>query len=196
METGQIIYYVAILTLVGMAVVSRAKFHGWSKTAQMAAVWIVIIAMLIAMATYWDDLKNSKFMANLIPGNAIENEDGSMSFMRADGGHFFVNTEVNGETIKFLLDTGATNISFSKEDAKKIGVNPDDLVYSRRVYTANGESKAAPFRIKTMKVGSLILTDLQAHVGAGEMNDSLLGMTFLNKMKSYKVEGSRLTIYP
>lgn len=194
METGQIIFYTLLLALVGSAVLARPQ--NWGANAKMAAIWLVIILLVVGAATYWEDIANSKFAANLVPGHAIENEDGSVSFMKADDGHFHVDAIVNGKNIEFLLDTGASSISLTKSDAEKIGIDNNNLVYNKIYNTANGQVRGASVRLDSLEVGDILLRSVPASINDGEMDGSLLGMSFLNEMRSYKVEGNKLTIYP
>jgi aspartyl protease family protein len=109
-------------------------------------------------------------------------------------GHFTVDASVNGQTLTFLVDTGASSIYLTPQDAAALGWTPPRLTYSERYYTAAGEVRAAPVTLRSLRIGQLELFDLPASVGEQESSMSLLGMTFLKRFDSYQVRGDRLIL--
>jgi len=109
-------------------------------------------------------------------------------------GHFMVDAAVNGQTITFLVDTGASSIYLTPQDAARLGWTPARLTYSERYSTASGEVRAAPVTLRTLRIGQLELYDLPASVGEQQSSTSLLGMTFLKRLDSYQVRGNRLIL--
>lgn len=109
-------------------------------------------------------------------------------------GHFIVDAAVNGKTITFLVDTGASAIYLTPEDAKRLGWPPQRLTFSERYGSAAGEVRAAPVTLRSLRVGQLELFDLPASVGEQPSEISLLGMTFLKRLDSYQVRGDRLIL--
>jgi aspartyl protease family protein len=104
-------------------------------------------------------------------------------------GHFFVKAEINGRTVKVLVDTGASAVALSYEDAKAIGLRPGSLDYDIPVSTANGIAKAAGVSLDKVEIDGVRVSDVQGLVmPEGVMRGSLLGMSFLGKLKSFKVE--------
>ena len=109
-------------------------------------------------------------------------------------GHFTVDATVNGQTLTFLVDTGASSIYLTPRDAARLGWTPPRLTYSERYSTAAGEVRAAPVTLRSLRIGELELYDLPASVGEQESSMSLLGMTFLKRFDSYQVRGDRLIL--
>lgn len=109
-------------------------------------------------------------------------------------GHFTVDASVNGQTLTFLVDTGASSIYLTPRDAARLGWTPPRLTYSERYNTAAGEVRAAPVTLRSLRIGQLELYDLPASVGEQESSMSLLGMTFLKRFDSYQVRGDRLIL--
>lgn len=109
-------------------------------------------------------------------------------------GHFTVDASVNGQTLTFLVDTGASSIYLTPQDAARLGWTPPRLTYSERYHTAAGEVRAAPVTLRSLRIGELELYDLPASVGEEESSMSLLGMTFLKRFDSYQVRGDRLIL--
>jgi aspartyl protease family protein len=104
-------------------------------------------------------------------------------------GHFIVKAEINGRNVKVMVDTGASAVALSYEDAKDIGLHPGNLDYNIPVSTANGMVKAAGVNLDKVEIDGVRVSDVQGLVMPdGAMRGSLLGMSFLSKLKSFKVE--------
>jgi clan AA aspartic protease (TIGR02281 family) len=109
-------------------------------------------------------------------------------------GHFLVEAVVNGEPIDFMVDTGATHVVLTLEDARKLGFTPNRLRFTQQFSTANGTVGAAPVELREVRIGQLRLFDLDAWVNGGPLGISLLGMSFLRSLDSYEVAGDRLIL--
>lgn len=109
-------------------------------------------------------------------------------------GHFTVDASVDGQMLTFLVDTGASSIYLTPQDAARLGWTPPRLTYSERYHTAAGEVRAAPVTLRSLRIGELELYDLPASVGEAQSSMSLLGMTFLKRFDSYQVRGDRLIL--
>jgi aspartyl protease family protein len=109
-------------------------------------------------------------------------------------GHFVVEAMVDGVPIRFLVDTGASDIVLSMNDALDIGLRPTDLRFTRRFETANGVVRGAPVILRELRLGQLQLFDLEASVNEAPLEISLLGMRFLNELRGYEVADGRLIL--
>jgi aspartyl protease family protein len=109
-------------------------------------------------------------------------------------GHFMVDATVNGEPLRFMVDTGASSIYLTPEDAERLGWPPQRLTFSERYGTAAGEVRAAPVTLRSLRIGQLELYDLPASVGEQSSGISLLGMSFLKRLESYQVRGDTLIL--
>lgn len=104
-------------------------------------------------------------------------------------GHFFVTAEINGRDVKVLVDTGASAVALSYEDAQNIGLHPGNLDFNIPVSTANGVTRAASVTLDKIEVDGVRVSDVQGMVlPEGVMRGSLLGMSFLGKLQSFRVE--------
>jgi aspartyl protease family protein len=104
-------------------------------------------------------------------------------------GHYFVTAEINGRSTKVLVDTGASAVALSYEDAQNIGLHPNNLDFNIPVSTANGVAKAASVTLDKIEIDGVRVSDVQGMVmPEGAMNGSLLGMSFLSKLSSFRVE--------
>jgi aspartyl protease family protein len=110
-------------------------------------------------------------------------------------GHFTARTQVNGESISMIVDTGASTIVLRPEDAAKAGIDLKGLSYTVPVITANGRTNAARVRLNTVAIGPLDRQKVDALVAQpGTLTESLLGMSFLSRLRSYEFSGDFLTL--
>ncbi|MGN7770613.1 TIGR02281 family clan AA aspartic protease [Phyllobacterium sp. 22552] len=172
-----------------------------SHSLRNLAVWIVIILTLVTGYQYRYELQDvgHRITAGLIPGSPISTRDGdglvSVTLAKAENGHFEVRGQVNGETVPFMIDTGASSIVLSADDARRAGIDPDKLNYSTPVMTANGLANAANITIDSIKIGDIERRNMRAMVTQdGRMDGSLLGMNFLNTLSVFSVRGDRLVL--
>ncbi len=131
------------------------------------------------------------FLANL----GKKEEPRSISFDPASNGHYYIPALMNGRTVSFIADTGATSIFLTQEDARKIGLNVDNLNYNKVYNTANGQVKAAETIIPAFKVGPIELSNVPISVSSVASGQSLLGMAFFHQLSSYDVKNNTLTLY-
>ena len=113
--------------------------------------------------------------------------------MTADGqGHFFTTGSINGTSVRFLVDTGATMISLGPTDARRIGLDPGRGVKAL-TNTANGQSVVTKVKLDTVRIGDISLNNVDALIHATELPVALLGMSFLNRMEMQQ-DGSTMTL--
>ena len=112
-----------------------------------------------------------------------------------DRGHFFVDADINGRSIKVLVDTGASAVALSYEDAQKAGLRPNTLDFDVPVSTANGSVNAARAKLDRVEIDTVRVDNVDALVlPTGALNGTLLGMSFLSKLDSFKSEDGVLTL--
>jgi len=108
-------------------------------------------------------------------------------------GHVIVDAVVNGASMRLLVDTGASLVTLTPADARAAGITPGELVFNHRVSTANGSTRMAPVTLREVRIGQLSIYDVSAAV-LENLNISLLGMSFLARLKSYEMRDGKLTI--
>lgn len=110
-------------------------------------------------------------------------------------GHFVTTAAINGRDIEVLVDTGATVVALSYEDAKDAGLHPGSLTFDIPVSTANGTARAARVSIGRISIDGLEVEDVEGMVlQEGALNGTLLGMSFLNRLSSFRVEDGVLRL--
>ena len=194
------INFVYLITLLGFLSASLIV-HLRNKpitTLKHLSIWAFIICILILLYSYRHEFNNIKnrFLGELLPNHPTLNQDGSISIRISQDGHYHANIYINDQEINFMIDTGASDIVLSKKDAEKIGITTSNLKYSKIYNTANGTSYGAPILLSQIKIGNFILTNIPASVNSGKMENSLLGMDFLKRLREYNVKESILTLYP
>lgn len=119
-----------------------------------------------------------------------------MLVLPEDGrGHFIAEPLVNGTRLRMLVDTGASFVALSAEDAGRAGVFPNAADFRLSISTANGTIQAAPVKLREIRVGSIVLRDVEAAVlPAGRLKESLLGMSFLRRLSSFQIADGSLVL--
>jgi aspartyl protease family protein len=198
LETGDfasLVYKIALLIFIGGAVL--ALFRERIAEAFQAAIFWVVIGLLLAVGyTYRYDLRDigDRVLSELMPGRALS-RGGTVEIARGNRGEFQIVVEINGARTSTVYDTGASAVVLTQEAAKAAGLPLDFLNYSIAVETANGRTRAAPVTLDRIKVGGIEERAVPALIAQpGQLRMSLLGMSFLNRLKSSEVRGDRLVL--
>ncbi len=109
-------------------------------------------------------------------------------------GHYYVDAEINGEAVRFLVDTGASMVALSPDDAERIGFRPGPAEFTGRANTANGIARVAPVMIDEIEIGDITVRNVPGAVMDTAMRNSLLGMSFLTRLSGYEVRENRLIL--
>ncbi len=117
----------------------------------------------------------------------------SLVFHADPQGHVLVDAFVNDAPVRFLVDTGATMVVLTLKDAAAAGLSRGDLVFTMRTSTANGVARAAPIKLREMRIDQLQVDDVQAAV-VENLNISLLGQSFLTRIDGYEMRDGVLTL--
>jgi aspartyl protease family protein len=116
--------------------------------------------------------------------------------LKADArGHFIADAEIEGTTLRVIVDTGASTVALSYEDADRAGLRPFALDYDVPVATANGVTQAARITLRRVEVDGVTVWDVDGLVlPEGAMHGTLLGMSYLSRLRSFKVEDGVLSL--
>ncbi|EGF91257.1 clan AA aspartic protease, TIGR02281 family [Asticcacaulis biprosthecium C19] len=115
---------------------------------------------------------------------------------KAKDGHFWANASVNSTAVRFLVDTGASQVVLTPSDAQRLGFTPNNLVYDRKVITANGPSFAAMVELKSVGVGTSTVRNVEALVVREGLHTSLLGMSYLGRLSRFEATRTSLILHP
>ncbi|WP_140984070.1 TIGR02281 family clan AA aspartic protease [Asticcacaulis tiandongensis] len=121
---------------------------------------------------------------------------GITAIPKATDGHFWAEARVNQTVVRFLVDTGASVVALTPEDARRLGVDPSRLTYDRDVTTAMGKTKAAHVMIDSMGIGQSRMQNVEALVIRDGLSTSLLGMSYLGRLRRFEATPSSLILHP
>jgi len=198
-DFASLTYKIALLVFVGaMALVLFRERFAQALTA--ALLWVVLALILVIGYSYRFELRDvaDRVMAELVPGHAIT-RGRTVEIARTSAGDFDVMAQINGARVAMVLDTGASSVVLTRDDAKAAGLPLEVLAYTANIDTANGRTRAAPVRLDHIAIGGLVERSVEALVAQpGQLKTSLLGMSFLNRLQSWEVRGDRLLLrgYP
>lgn len=194
-DYAHLVYLALLGALVGAGIFSVRGRLG--PTMKSLAIWAMIFIGLSAAWTYQDDLMRigSTITGGLIPGRPVDNGNGTIALIRDDTGHFSARGEINGNAVNFLVDTGASSVVLTYEDAQRLGFQPETLAFTTITRTANGEGRAARLRLDEIAVGSIRRYRIEALIAEpGALDGNLLGMSFLSTLSAFSFSGNRLTM--
>jgi len=126
-----------------------------------------------------------------VPMNASH---GEIVIARSPDGHFYTDALVNGSTVRFMIDTGATSIALMRSDADRIGLGAPDEAFTATAMGAGGAIAVRPITLDRVAVGSLEATGVDGAVVRQGLGVSLLGQSWLSRLRSVKIEGDRMTL--
>ena len=189
----------AILLLVigaGVILAFRSNVGGALKA---MVVWALAFVVLIGLYSFRGELREigDRMLAELIPGHVITvaGDGTQVRVLQADDAHFHVDAVVNGKSVSFLVDTGASLVALDRGTAEGLGIDVASLGFTTRVMTANGPARAAPVKLAYVKIGDIVRENVQAAVMDRDGDGlSLLGMSFLGTLSSFDFRGERLTL--
>lgn len=187
-DIGNLAYLAILLTASVFWFVTSGR-QNLGKTTQHMAVWGLIFLGTIAVIGLWDDIR-----ATVLPTQAVFDDAGRIEIPRSPDGHYRLTAQINGASLIFIVDTGASDIVLSQADARKAGFDPDALPYYGRAMTANGEVRTAPVRLSIVKVGGFEDHNVAARVNGGALDQSLLGMSYLQRYSQITIAGNKLIL--
>ena len=189
-ELPRLIY----LLVLGLAVVGWmfTEFrHSLGKTLRSAVAWILIFMGVIAAYGLWEDIRQ-----DVSPRQTVIQDGSAIEVPKGPDGHFHLRLVVNDVPVWFLVDTGASDLVLTMEDAERVGLDPDQLAFIGRAETANGTVRTAPARLDRVEIGTFEFQNIPIAVNGGEMRTSLLGMEFLQLFDRLEIERDRLRLVP
>lgn len=172
-----------------------AALSGWLLTeyrgrmgqaARTALAWGMIVVGLMAGYGLWSDIRTQIAPMQQVSAGRIE-------VPRAPDGHYYLTLEIAGATVQFMADTGATNVVLSRDDARRLGIETDRLIWLGEAETANGTVRTARVTLEDVRLGDFHDPMLTAWVNEGKMAGSLLGMDYLGRYR-IEIAGDRMIL--
>lgn len=192
-QGAELVWGIGALALVASSLVARRL--PMRQTLKMALIWVAIFAVVFLgfamrdeIAGVWERVK----LAAL--GQSHDAANGTVRIVMSDDGHFWTDATVNGTPMRFLIDSGATVTALSTEAAERHGIEVSDSGFPVRIETANGVVHARRAEIRSFAIGPIARQDMRVTVSSELGATNLLGMNFLNSLKSWRVEGRTLVL--
>tara|TARA_R110000782_G_scaffold78276_5_gene155148 strand:+ start:27841 stop:28440 length:600 start_codon:yes stop_codon:yes gene_type:complete len=195
-QSADVLWYVLASTLVISALLSR-RFSLRSAIG-MVLTWIAIFAVALVLFSYRHEfIEIASRVKTEVTGEATQRAEGqSLHIRMAPDGHYWVNGEINGMPAKFLIDSGATITAVSDNVARDAGLNIDSIGPGMMMQTANGMIEARRSSIAGLTIGPITTSDLNIIVSDRFEGVNVLGMNFLSRLKSWRVENGEMVLEP
>ena len=187
-DTGRLIYLVVLGAAVAAWFFAQNR-NNLGKATQQAMIWGLIFLGVIAGIGLWEDIRQT-----VSPGQRISADTARIELPRNVDGHYYLSARVNGAPVEFVVDTGASDIVLTLQDAEAAGIDLNALNFFETALTANGEVKIAPVRLDEIAIGAIRDRGIRAVVNGGEMDTSLLGMAYLQRFRSFEISGGKLIL--
>ena len=189
---GSLYLLMAMMLVLGALINRREPF---AKMVTMFLAWIAIFGAGFVIFTFRDDLSYvAARLTTEATGSALVVAGGKeVRVPMAIDGHFWVEGDVNGLPVKFLVDSGATMTTISRADAVQARLTIDDA-HGQFVRTGNGMVRVSTARTPTLRVASIERDDVGVHVADDDL--SVLGMNFLSSLDGWSVKGRWLVMRP
>lgn len=187
-QIGNLIYLGLLAAVVGSWLFLHGR-AGLNKTLQQMAAWALIFVGVIAAYGLWSDISGT-----VMPRQMVFESEGKVELPRAPDGHYYVTLEINGAPTRFVVDTGATSIVLTRRDAERAGIDDKNLHFLTEAMTANGVVQTARVTLDEIGLGPFRDQRVPAYVNAGEMETSLLGMSYLGRFARLEITGGTMVL--
>ncbi|WP_439155289.1 retropepsin-like aspartic protease family protein [Yoonia sp.] len=190
MSTDQIMQLV-YLGLLGTAIAGAffvANRDNLGKTLQQGAIWVLIFIGVIGAYGLWEDISRD------VTNRQAIITDSQIAVPRSANGHYHLTLNINDQPVRFIVDTGASQVVLSQADAQRVGIDPASLQFFGTASTANGLVRTAPVTLGRVALGPIIDTQVPAVVNGGQMDASLLGMDYLGRFGRIEIANDQLVL--
>ncbi len=187
---------IVMMVLVGGSLLARRL--SLNETVRFAAIWVAIFGVAIVLLSFREEGKAvwTRVSSELLGTDKQMVSGDTLILKRGDDGHYWVKAYVNGREAGFLVDSGATTTGMTLSDAEAAGVDVSGFGLTVAVNTANGIVEARRTSVDKLVVGSIVTTDFPIIVAEEFGDTNVLGMNFLSRLQSWKVEGDTMTLIP
>ena len=167
------------------------------QAARNILLWVGVFGVVLLGYAYRDVFGDigSRLQSQVMPGYPVTSGPHAVTISEDESGGYQVIGSVNGGPVRFLIDTGASDIVLTGADAQRAGLDLDSLDYSHAFATANGIAHGASAMVHEIKVGGIVLKDVKVSVQREGLGVSLLGMSFLRQLKSFSFGDHKLVLH-
>lgn len=174
------------LARVGYLAIILVALGGWvlvefrqrmGQALRMGLAWGLIFVGIMAGYGLWSDIRR-----DVMPIQEVA-IDGAVEVPRSGDGHYYLTLMINGTAVPFMVDTGASGMVLSSDDAARLGIEPQSLAFRGQANTANGVVRTARVTLPLVELGPFRNEGFGAYVTEGELGQSLLGMDYLGQFR-------------
>lgn len=194
-EVMRLVYLGVLAVGLLIAGLGRLVLTGGWRAAHYVITWCAVAVGLVAAYAEQDLLQDrmAALRAQTMPTMSVATVGIEEKLDRGWDGHYRAEAEVNGRPVELMIDTGASMVVLPFEEVARLGIDPAMLDYSMPVSTANGRTTVAPIVLKEVRVGEIVVRDVNAAVAhPGRLQTGLLGMSFLDRLTETSFRGRKL----
>jgi len=190
---GDSIYYAGFAVLLA-AGVWRARGVRPMRLLRYGAIWVAIAAGLALGFAYRDEIMGApqRLAIAFNTGRPVAVGAHELVISQDPEGGYQVVGQVNGQPVRFMVDTGASETVLAPQDARRLGLDLSSLSFDRQSETANGKGLGAAYTARTIEVGPIRLSDFKMEINKAPMSSSLLGLSFLSRLDAYEFRDRKL----
>ena len=192
-DWGYAVYLTGFVLIVATSL-WRARQARPMHLLRYGAVWIALAAGVALGFAYRDEIMGIPQRLSVAFGTGRPVQVGAHELVVSQDaeGAFLIVGKVNAQPVRFMVDTGASETVLAPEDARRLGVDLSRLKFDRPSETANGKGFGAPYDASTLEVGPIRLTDFRMEINQAPMSNSLLGLSFLNRLEAFEIRDRKL----
>lgn len=187
-DIGRLIY-LGLLGSVLVVYLILANRNSLGTLARGAVLWGLIFIGVVAAYGLWETVRDE-----VAPQQVLRTGDGRVEVPRSRDGHYYITLDINGAELRFMVDTGATDMVLTMADAAAVGIDPDTLRFTGIARTANGTVRTARVRLDEVRLGDFVDRGVTAWVNEGALDTSLLGMAYLDRFARIEIARDRLIL--
>lgn len=184
------------LARVGYLAIILVALGGWvmvefrqrmGQALRMGLAWGLIFIGVMAGYGLWSDIRR-----DVMPIQEVA-ASGAVEVPRSGDGHYYLTLVINGTSVPFMVDTGASGMVLASRDAERLGIDPASLAFRGQANTANGMVRTARVSLDTVELGPFRNENFGAFVTEGQLDQSLLGMDYLGQFRM-EFDGEKLVL--
>jgi len=196
-EQARLVYLLLFLVLIGGGAFGAGKAQ-IGVAIRQAIIWLAIFLLVIVVYSFRQELGTitTRVQSELQPSQpiAVQQNSAAVAIGKSDDGQFHAQGRVNGTHVRFLVDTGASSIALTLNDAKRAKIDISKLSFTVPVNTAAGQTFGAYVTLDKVSVGQITLRNVEAFVLQEGLDISLLGMSFLGRLQKFEASRSQLIL--
>ena len=193
------IYLSLLLVMLASGIIFKSHLKA-SQLIKQIVMWLIIVLFILVVYSFRYDfyrLKDSvseRISGELFPSKVVRVGKKQIAIAIANDGHFYIDIKINSKPVRFMVDTGASDISMNLSDAKKVGIDVNNLSSFRKYQTANGSIVSGLAVVDKIELAGIKFSNVAVAVNNSDMGTSLLGMSFLRKFERYEFYQDRLVL--